>query len=59
MKANGTMIATDNKNKSRAVHTARLIGRGLLKEDISGEYDYDFPLNQARVLDWERYKHCR
>jgi hypothetical protein len=59
MKANEKMIATDDKIKSRAVHMARLIQRGLLKEGISGDCDYNFPLNQARVLDWERYKHCR
>jgi hypothetical protein len=59
MKANGNMIATDNEIKSRAVRTARMIQRGLLKEEISGDYDYDFPLNQERVLDLERYKHCR
>jgi hypothetical protein len=59
MRANGKMMATDNEIKSRAVRTARLIWRGLLKEDISGDCDYNFPLNQARVLGWKRYKHCR
>jgi hypothetical protein len=59
MKANGKMMATDDEIKSRAVRMARSIQRGLLKEDISGDCDYDFPLNQARVLDWKRYIHCR
>jgi hypothetical protein len=59
MKANGKMIATDDKIKSRATRTARLIQRGLLEEEISGDCDYNFPLNQARVLDWEEYKHYR
>jgi hypothetical protein len=59
MRANGKMIARDNKIKSRAVQTARLIQRGLLKEDISSDCDYDFPLNQARVLGWEQYIHGR
>jgi hypothetical protein len=36
---------------------ARLIQRGLLEEATSG--DYNFPLNQARVLDWEKYKHYK
>jgi hypothetical protein len=49
IKANGKMIATDDKIKLRAVRTARLIQRGLLEEETSG--DYNFPLNQARVLD--------
>jgi hypothetical protein len=39
MKAKGKMMATDNKNKSRAVHTARMIQRGVLKEDISDDFD--------------------
>jgi hypothetical protein len=59
MKANGKMMAMDDKIRSRAVCMARLIRRGLLKEDISGDCDYNFPLNQARVLDWERYINCR
>jgi hypothetical protein len=57
MRANGKMMATDDEIKSRAVRTARLIQRGLLKEEISGDCDYNFPLNQARVLDWERHIH--
>jgi hypothetical protein len=59
MKANGKMMATDDKIKSRAVRTARLIQRGFIKEDISGDCDYNFPLNQARVLGWKRYINCR
>jgi hypothetical protein len=59
MKANGKMIATDDKIKLKAVRTVRLIQRGLLEEAISGDCDYNFPLNQARVLDWEMYKHYR
>jgi hypothetical protein len=52
-------MTTDDKIKSRAVRTARLIQRGLLEEDISGDCDYNFPLNQARVLGWKRYINCR
>jgi hypothetical protein len=48
------MIATDDKIKSRAVRRVRLIQRGLLEEATS--CDYDFPLNQARVLDPEKYR---
>jgi hypothetical protein len=59
VKVNGKMMAMDGKIKSRAVRTARLIQRGLLREEISGNCDYNFPLNQARVLDWERYIHCK
>jgi hypothetical protein len=55
MKTNGKMIATDDKIKSRAVRTVRLIQRGLLEEATSGEYD--FPLNQVRVLDGEQYRY--
>jgi hypothetical protein len=55
MKANGKMMAVDDEIKTRAVQTARLIQRGLLKEDLSSDCDYDFLLNQARVLDWERH----
>jgi hypothetical protein len=44
----GLMIRTDDKIKSKAVGTVRLIQRGgLLEEEKSGEYD--FPLNQVRV----------
>jgi hypothetical protein len=57
MKANRKMIATDDKIKSRAICTVRLIQRGLLEEATSG--DYDFPLNQARVLDAEKYRYYR
>jgi hypothetical protein len=59
MRANGKMMAMDNEIKSRVIRMARLIQRGLLKEDVSSDCDYDFPLNQARVLDWERYIHAR
>jgi hypothetical protein len=59
MRANGKMMATNNEIKSRALRTARLIQRGLLKEDISSDCDYDFPLNPARVLSWKRYIHGR
>jgi hypothetical protein len=56
MIANGKIMATDGDEiKSRAVRMARLIQRGLLKEEISSDCDYNFPLNQARVLDWERH----
>jgi hypothetical protein len=55
MKTNGEMIATDDEIKSRAVRTVRLILRGLLEEATSG--DYDFPLNQVRVLDPEKYRY--
>jgi hypothetical protein len=57
MKANGKMIATDDKIKLRAVRTVRLIQRGLLEEATSA--DSDFPLNQARVLDAEKYRYYR
>jgi hypothetical protein len=43
------------KSKSRAVPTVRLMQRGLLEEVTSGEYD--FPLNQVRVLDAEQYRY--
>jgi hypothetical protein len=59
MRANGKMTATDDEIKLRAIRTARLIQRGLLKEDISGDCDYNFPLNQARVLGWKSYINCR
>jgi hypothetical protein len=59
MKANGKLIATDDKIKLSAVCTARLIQRGLLKEGISGDCDNNFPSNQARVLDWEMCIHYR
>jgi hypothetical protein len=57
MKMNGEMIATDDKIKLRAVQTVRLIRRGLLEEGTSGEYD--FPLNQVRVLDPEKYRYWK
>jgi hypothetical protein len=59
MRANGKMMATDEEIKSKAVRTARLIQRGLLKEDESSDCDYNFPLNQARVLGWKQYIHGR
>jgi hypothetical protein len=55
MKTNGKMIASDDKIKSRAVQTVRLIRRELLEEVNSGEYD--FPLNQVRALDPEKYRY--
>jgi hypothetical protein len=55
MKKNGKMIGTDDKIKLRAVQTVRLIQRGLLEEATKGEYD--FPLNQVRVLDAEQYRY--
>jgi hypothetical protein len=57
VKAKGKMIATDEEIKWRTVRTVRLIRRGLLEEATSG--DYDFPLNQARVLDMEKYKYYK
>jgi hypothetical protein len=57
MRANGKIMAMDDEIKSRAVRMARLIRRGLLKEDISSDCDFNLPLNQARVLDWERHIH--
>jgi hypothetical protein len=53
MKTCGLMIGTDNKIKSRAIRTVRLIQRGLLEEEKSGEYD--FSLNQVRVLDPRKF----
>jgi hypothetical protein len=50
MKANGKMMATDDdQNKGRT--------NGKIDSDLSSDCDYDFPLNQARVLDWERHIH--
>jgi hypothetical protein len=49
MKTCGLMIGTEDEIKSKAIRTVRLIQRGLLEEEKSGEYD--FPLNQVRVLD--------
>jgi hypothetical protein len=57
MRANGKIMATDDEIKLRAIQMARLIQRGLLKEDKHSDCDYNFPLNQARVLDWERHIH--
>jgi hypothetical protein len=45
----GLMTGTDNEIKSKAIRTARLIRKGFLEE--KGSLDYDFPLNQVRVLD--------
>jgi hypothetical protein len=59
MRENGIMMATNDEIKLKAVRTARLIQRGLLKEDVSSDCDYDFPLNKARVLGWRRYIHGR
>jgi hypothetical protein len=42
MRANDIMMATDDEIKSKAVQTARLIQRGLLKEDVSSDCDYNF-----------------
>jgi hypothetical protein len=53
MKTCGLMIGTDNEIKSRAIQTVRLIQRGLLEEEKSGEYD--FSLNQVRVLDPRKF----
>jgi hypothetical protein len=55
MRTIGQMIGTDDKIKLRAIHTVRLIQRGLLEEATSG--DYDFSLNQARVLGPEKYRY--
>jgi hypothetical protein len=55
MKTHGFMIGTDNEIKLRAVRTVRLIQRGLLEEEKSGEND--FPLNQVRVLDPRKFKY--
>jgi hypothetical protein len=49
MRTGGFMTGKDNKIKSKAIQTVRLIQRGFLEEEKSGEYD--FPLNQVRVLD--------
>jgi hypothetical protein len=59
MRANGKMMATDEEIKSKAVRTAKLIRRGLLKEDVSSDCDNNFLLNQARALGWEQYIHGR
>jgi hypothetical protein len=52
---NGKIKATDDEIKSRAVRMVGLIQRGLLEEATSGEYD--FSLNQVRVLDAEQYRY--
>jgi hypothetical protein len=57
MRTRGLTIGTDDEIKSRAVQTVRLIRRGLLEEEKSGEYD--FPLNQVRVLDPEKYRYWK
>jgi hypothetical protein len=48
MRTRGLMTGTDNKIKSRAIRMTRLIRKGFLEEEKNG--DYDFPLNQVRVL---------
>jgi hypothetical protein len=49
MRMCGSATGTDNKIRLKAIQTVRLIQRGFLEEEKSGEYD--FPLNQVRVLD--------
>jgi hypothetical protein len=53
MRTCGLMTGTDDEIKLKAVQTARLILRGLLEEKDSG--DYDFLLNQVRILDPTRF----
>jgi hypothetical protein len=48
-RTHGLMTGTDNEINSKAIQMARLIQRGFLEEKGSG--DYDFPMNQVRVLD--------
>jgi hypothetical protein len=48
MRMCGFMTGTDNEIKSKAIQTVRLIRRGFLDEEKSGEYD--FPLNPVRVM---------
>jgi hypothetical protein len=55
MKTRGLMIGTDDEIKSRAVRMVRLIQKGLLEEENSGEYD--FPLDQVRVLDPTKFRY--
>jgi hypothetical protein len=55
MRTHGQMIGTDDEIKSRAVQTVRLIQEGLLEEEERGS-SY-FTLNQARVLDPEKYRY--
>jgi hypothetical protein len=49
----GLVTGTDNKVRLKAIQTVRLIHQGFLKEEKGGEYD--FPLNQVRVLDVEKF----
>jgi hypothetical protein len=49
MRTCGLMTGTDNEIKSKAIRMTRLIRKGFFIEEGSG--DYDFPLNQVRVLD--------
>jgi hypothetical protein len=49
MRICGSVTGTDNEIRLKAIQMVRLIRRGFLKEVKSGEYD--FPLNQVRVLD--------
>jgi hypothetical protein len=43
----------DNEVRLKAIQTVRLIHQGFLEEEKSGEND--FPLNQVRVLDLEKF----
>jgi hypothetical protein len=45
----GLVTGTHSKIKSKAIQMVRLIQRGFLEEEKSG--DSDFPLNQVSVLD--------
>jgi hypothetical protein len=49
----GLVTGTDNEVRLKAIQTVRLICRGFLEEEKGGEYD--FPLNQVRVLDLEKF----
>jgi hypothetical protein len=49
----GLVTGTDDEIRLKAIQTVRLIWQGFLKKEKSGEYD--FPLNQVRVLDSEKF----
>jgi hypothetical protein len=48
----GLVTGTDNEVRLKAIQKVRLICQGFLEEEKGGEYN--FPLNQVRVLDLEK-----
>jgi hypothetical protein len=49
----GLATGMDNEVRLKAIQAVRLICQGFLKEEKGGEYD--FPLNQVRVLDPKKF----